>query len=157
MVPAMPQVSAVLATRATFSLPSLSLWSGSPFPLFQWTDWSPVRGVELWFSSWAWTALFGAGSPSAGTSVVRCALVRGRGGSPSVHRVSPILAFGLSVSLSSQTEEGFLKHLENDVLSKTKSKACKYIIFSFSCFFIGLYVCVFLIPQGISPGIYWGK
>lgn len=75
----------------------------------------------------------------------------GRGGSPSIHRVSPILAFGLSVSLSSQTEEGFLKHPENDVLSKTKSKACKYITCSFSCFFIGLCVCVFFLFLGVYP------
>ena len=74
-----------------------------------------------------------------------------RGGSPSIHRVGPILAFGLSVSSSSQTKEGFLKHPENDVLSKTKSKACKYIIFSFSCFFIGLCACVFFLFLRVYP------
>lgn len=75
---------------------------------------------------------------------MRCALVSSRGGSPSIHRVSPILAFGLSVSSSSQTKEGFLKHPENDVLSKTKSKACKYIIFSLiASLLVYVHVCFY--------------
>lgn len=100
---------------------------------------------------WSCDFPLGLGSPSTGTSVVHCALVSGRGGSPSIRRVSPILAFGLSVSLSSQTEKGFLKHPEDDALSKTKSKACKYIIFSFSCFFIGLCACVFFLFLRVYP------
>lgn len=139
----MPQGATVLLTRAIFSS-HLSLWSRSPLPLFQWTDWSPVR---VWSCDFPLLGL----EVHPGTSVVHCALVSGRGGSLHSQGQPNTSIWAFRVIVQSNREElpssiqkmmPFLK--QKAKLASTSSFRLNLLLYWFMC------VCFFLIPQGIS-------